>query len=335
MNGVKNLTKRSAGRLLFRLGCSAPRMKPWLKSWGLRTSKEWFAWQRGAVQLQGGRSFYLGSIDQNYMSLELFWRGADYYEPITTRVLAELLNAGGTFLDLGANIGFHSLVQAAMNLDLKVVAFEPNPKLFRILSDNAAFNARDRITCVPCALSDTEGTALLHLSESDMSASLRDDFDPHRTGTTEVVRTESLDHFLTDFAKNERVVIKVDVEGQEERFLVGARETLSLRQPDLIMEVALRFSEQSNAILKDRGYHFYQITDKGLIESPELVPVTRGHLVFLNYLVSTNPPEWANALFARIADSVQRLDLSQTSKYVDDDCIRSLDTRRSSYDSVE
>src|SRR5438094_957585 len=97
--------KRCGGRGLLRLCDSFPLLKPLLKEWGLRTKKEWFDRRVVRVQLPDGQSFKLASVNENYLSFELFWRGAQYYEPITTLVLRNLVGPGDTFIDVGANVG--------------------------------------------------------------------------------------------------------------------------------------------------------------------------------------------------------------------------------------
>jgi FkbM family methyltransferase len=263
-----------------------------------------------------GKSLKLASVSQNYLSFELFWRGTEYYEPITTLVLQELARPGDTFMDVGANIGFYSLILSIKRAGLKVIAFEPNPKAHELLKANAAANHLWQIVCAPLALSDTTGTARLHLSASDMSASLRRDFDSHPTDSVEV-RTTTLDDYLLHAQTQGRLVIKVDVVGHEAAFFRGARRTLAARQPDIVAEVAVTYGDETLSLLRGAGYRFFQITDRGLFESGTLTPVVREPFVFLNYLLTCKPPGHGAALFDRIRERVEQIDLGQTSKCLD------------------
>jgi FkbM family methyltransferase len=320
--------KRQVGRALFRTCELWPQMKPHLKPWGLRTSPEWFEGCPARVQLREGAGFRLVGIADNYLSFELFWRGAEYYEPITRLVAGELVapGRGVTFIDAGANIGFYSLALSALQPELKVIAFEPNPKNFNLLAANARANQFCGILCERLALSDQEGRARLFLSPSDMSASLQSDFDSRPTGSVEV-NTRTLDGYLARHPVPDRLVIKVDVEGHEAAFFRGARETLNARRPDVIAEVAVTYAEETKSLLESAGYRFYQITDEGLLESEELEPVVRGQFVFLNYLLSPRPQAELEALFARIRDRVREIDLRQTSKFRDAAAIREFEAR--------
>ncbi|MBI4657995.1 MAG: FkbM family methyltransferase [Verrucomicrobia bacterium] len=319
--------KIRTGKMLIAFCDRFPRWKPSLQPWGLRTSKEWFGQRIVRAQMPGGDHLRLASVSQNYLSFELFWKGTGYYEPITTLVLQELIRPDDTFLDVGANVGFYSLVMSRTHPGLRVIAFEPNPRLFQLLSSNAAANQFSEMGCEPLALSDRNGTALLYLNQSDMSASLRDDFDTNLSDTIEV-QTVTLDSFINQQRLRGRLVVKVDVEGNEEAFLEGARQTLAFRKPDLIMEVALNYGESTTALLKDNGYNFYQVTDRGLLESDTLTPVVREPFVFLNYLVSTKPKAEIDVLFGRIAARVRKIDLLQTSKHADFHALEQMKSRQ-------
>ncbi|PYI83285.1 MAG: hypothetical protein DME26_15235, partial [Verrucomicrobia bacterium] len=148
--------KRCIGKGLLTVGEAVPPANSFLKKWGLRTKKEWFADRIVRVQLPARKSFKLASLSDNYLSFELFWRGAGYYEPITTRVAQQLARPGDTFIDVGANIGFYSLVVVTTRPQIKVIAFEPNPKNYALLAENVRANQLTQITCEPVALSDSE-----------------------------------------------------------------------------------------------------------------------------------------------------------------------------------
>jgi FkbM family methyltransferase len=314
--------KRFAGRVLLELCEKVPATKNLLRKWGMRTTPEWFADRTVRVQLPGGQSLSLAGFSENYLSFELFWKGTGYYEPITTLAARELVRPGATFIDAGANIGFYSLVLSLCQPDLPVIAFEPNPKIFRLLQSNVRLNRFDHVCCHPVALSDHDGSAILYLTDSDMSASLESDFQP---GTEAVeITTSTLDSYLTRQPVNGALLMKVDVEGHEASFFRGATETLQKRRPDIICEITRSPDEEITAILRQAGYRFYQITNEGFLPSSELKLVVRGRFLFLNYLFSARPPEQVDAIFRRIQDRVHEIDLTQTSKCVEPDIIRSL-----------
>ena len=318
--------KKTIGTGLLNLGESIPFVRPLIKKWGLRTSKEWFANRIVHVPLPDGQNIKLVSVDRNYLSFELFWRGAGYYEPITALLARQLAPEAGTFLDIGANIGFYSLILSVRQPGLRVVAFEPNPKNHHLLLENVQANAFKQVICEPVALSDSEKKASLYVSASDMSASLRPDFDPHQIGAVEV-QTTTLDRYCARHRIEGRVLIKVDVEGHEAAFFRGARNSIAALQPDILAEVALDFDPEIAATLSKSGYHFYPVTDQAGHETQTLTPVVRGSFVFLNYLLSSRPKQEVQTLFERIKPDVARINLSQTSKCLDAAALRTFTSR--------
>ena len=312
--------KRLLGRGLLNFCNQIPAAKPFLKHWGLRTSQAWFKDRIVRVQMPDGKSFKLASLAQNYLSFELFWHGTGYYEPITTLVAQELVRTADLFIDVGANVGFYSLVLSVSQPGLRVIAFEPNPKNFKLLEANARLNHCSHLACLAMAVSDMSGTAVLYLSPSDMSASLESEFDS-ATGATLKVTTTSLDAYLARSPMPARMVIKVDVEGHEAAFFKGAERTIALSKPEIITEVTLHQEELPISFLKQQGYRFYQITDQGLLPSEELSAVTRGRFRFLNSLLSTRPEREIADLFRRIQPRVRGIDLTQTSKCVSEEML--------------
>lgn len=319
--------KRLFGQCLLNVCDTVPSAKPFLKRWGLRTSQAWFENRIVRLRMSRGKSLKLTGIAQNYLTFELFWRGAGYYEPITMLVAQELVRASDAFIDVGANIGFYSLSLSAFQPGLRVLAFEPNPKNFRLLQANARLNQFEQLACMPLAVSDAARSASLYLSPSDMSASLEQDFDPAH-GTAVEVTTTSLDAYLAKSPLPGRLVIKVDVEGHEPAFFKGAEQTIARRKPEIITEVTLHPESLPLSFLKNIGYRFYHITDQGLLPSEELAPMTRGQFRFLNCLLSVQPEDKINALFRRIQPRVQKIDLTQTSKYVSLELLERFQTAR-------
>src|SRR5260221_13332236 len=138
--------KRLLGRRLLAFANALPAAKPLLRRWGQRTSKEWFDGRIVRAQSRDGFRLRLASLGENYLTFELFWRGLDYYEPLTAWLAAELAAEASHFLDVGANIGFYSLMLAARRPALAITAFEPNPKLHPLLAANARANGFRQVT---------------------------------------------------------------------------------------------------------------------------------------------------------------------------------------------
>lgn len=311
-------SKRLLGHVLYGLGTALPSARPWLAQWGLRTKPEWFRGRAPRVHSRlTGQRLRLPSFGENYLSFELFWRGLDYYEPLSAELIATLANSTNLFIDAGANIGAHSLRLAAARPDLDIIAFEPNPKLHSLLEANVRANGFRHVTAEPFALSDTAGIRPLYLSKSDMSASLDHGFEPNHAGIVSVP-VDTLDRYLEGRGlPDRRFVLKVDVEGLEAAFFAGAASTIRRCRPDIIAEAAVPYPSTTIELLYRCGYRFRQITDEGLV--PCVVPSARvrGPLVFLNCLLTTRPSAELESLSADLRAFARRIDLNRTSKRAD------------------
>jgi FkbM family methyltransferase len=314
---MKTVVKQAVGRGIIPFAQRLSRGRQLLRRLGLRTSQDLFGDRIVSIHFTDGRSFRLAHVDASYLSFQLFWRGGEYYEPITRMLLEELLRPGDTFLDIGAHVGFFTVTIGLSSKTTKIIAFEPNPKNFQILEANTAANGLTNVVCEPIAISDQEGTGTLYLTESDMSASLMKDFsveDTKQIGSKEVP-TASLDGYLQRRQIGGPLVIKVDVEGHEPALFRGAAQTIAARKPDIILEVLYEAESALISQLKSLGYHFYPITDQGLIEEEVPKLVERLPLVFFNHLLSVRPKEELTTIFDRVREQVRKINLLETSKY--------------------
>jgi FkbM family methyltransferase len=189
------------------------------------------------------------------------------YEPATMATLLATFQrqrAGFTFFDVGANMALYSAMCGVMFDPGRVVAFEPTPDVAdvarRVLVANGIADDVGRVE--QCALGETTGTALLHLSAiSDSSNSLVSGF-MKDVGSIDVdVRT--LDGYVE--ATRERPdVVKIDTETFEPAVIRGARCTLQRHRPWLIVEVLHRKGHDHGADLseamKGLGYVYYRLT---------------------------------------------------------------------------
>ncbi|HCM09029.1 MAG TPA: hypothetical protein DIC41_11225, partial [Alphaproteobacteria bacterium] len=88
--------------------------------------------------------------------------------------LAELrqrLADGGSFVDIGANVGYYALMAARAGAE-KVIAAEPNPELIERFKANVALNGLEQaIDIMPVAIGAEDGTAMLNLKDGDTGGS--------------------------------------------------------------------------------------------------------------------------------------------------------------------
>jgi FkbM family methyltransferase len=154
-------------------------------------------------------------------------------EPEVVEIFERYVRPGGVALDLGANVGFFTLVSAALvGREGKVVAFEPLPQNAEALRRNVAINDLDQVAVVEAAVSDAEGHADLTIGPSDQQASLT----VQRSSEHIRVPTVTID----DEMRRRDLVptfVKIDVEGAEDASLIGAAHTLRHCRPVVLCEV--------------------------------------------------------------------------------------------------
>ncbi len=134
------------------------------------------------------------------------------------QAMQRVLENGGTFVDIGANAGVYSFwAHACSKGKVRVLGFEPDPEMCRRLAFNLKTNAMNTVTILPCALSDTEGTATFWVNDGQRGTnSLEAPIGPAaaKRRTIEVpIRT--LSKVLIEQGITGIDVLKIDVEGHE------------------------------------------------------------------------------------------------------------------------
>ncbi len=321
---LPQIVKEVVGKATIRLAMKSFPMRSLLSPIGLRTRKEWFP-PGVAVKVRGpeGQPLILCDPAQNYFSFQLFWGGTGYYEPLTQVVLSELLARAGCFLDIGANIGFFSLLAGLQARVPQAYAFEPHPRLYRLLSANLAANGFNHIQSVPVAISNQVGEISFYVSGSDMSGSIESHFS-HKQEKAVTVHTTTLDAFFAEHQGQPPFVIKLDVEGHEPSVLEGAMTFLTRQRPDIVIEVATEYRTEPYPRLRELGYNYYAITAHGLVRSESLKPCIENHFWHSNFLFSVRPPEELAELSRAVREAAGRIDLTASSETVDDAKIKRL-----------
>jgi FkbM family methyltransferase len=154
------------------------------------------------------------------------------YEPSETKMLVGLLRLGMTFIDIGANTGYFTLL-AAKNVGLggRVIAFEPCPENVEILRRNVSINKLRNVMVVKAAITNAHQPVTLHLCEiNDGDHRIYDGKDdefynaglPRRTIT---VQGFTLDEYLRLHGLTADV-IKMDIQGAEYIALQGMKNAL-------------------------------------------------------------------------------------------------------------
>jgi FkbM family methyltransferase len=151
-------------------------------------------------------------------------------EPEVQAFMSEHVRPGAIVYDLGANIGYFTLVAASLvGRQGRVLAYEPAPAIASVLRRNVALNGLEgQVTVVEAAVSHADGAGPFDPSANDQSGRLG--------GGPLRVRTVSLDSEVRRGAPVPDF-LKIDVEGAELAALQGMRATLEARLPIVVCEI--------------------------------------------------------------------------------------------------
>lgn len=220
------------------------------------------------MQTHGEADIYISQSLLNHGSWE--WRG--------TAITRDLLRGAHEFVDVGANIGWFTLVAShELRRRGQVHSFEPDPAHLALLRANIAMNWLRNVHVNDCALSDRDGEAVLHLNGTNMGDnSLFPAAD--RQGTCHV-KTMRLDDYSTLSGRGP-LLIKLDVQGGEVDVLLGAKQMLSTYPHEIVIR-----SEFSPAMLEKAGRSAAELA--GLLEDagfqPSLIDPDAGTLTRLTW----------------------------------------------------
>ena len=154
------------------------------------------------------------------------------YEPELTAAFKDVLRPGMTVVDIGANVGYYTLLCARLvGPEGRVHAFEPAPDTYALLEENVRANKRDNVVLHKVGASDRAGEGKLNVcADAPGCNSMAVDFG----GTPVTIQTARVD----DVVAGDADVIKIDVEGHEPTALRGMERLLaSPRLEVLFLEV--------------------------------------------------------------------------------------------------
>jgi FkbM family methyltransferase len=232
------------------------------------------------LRLKSGNITYKIPIIKN-----IGWSNIFENEPWMTEVLELVLPVNkGVFIDVGVNIGQTLLKLKSIDHDREYFGFEVNPSCIAYLKDLVKDNNLPDINLMPFGLADKTGLTRLQFyynNEVDVTASIIPDYRPgDKVVKSEYVISSRLDD-LEIFSQKKIGVIKIDVEGAELEVISGAKKTISVDRPVLIIEILPAYSEENRnrinrqsqieLIFKELNYNLFRINKdsgnhfKGLI----------------------------------------------------------------------
>lgn len=192
------------------------------------------------------------------------------WEPNLTYWIQDRLKPGDTFVDVGANIGYFTLLAAScVGQNGWGVAIEASPSIFDLLNENLELNnIGSRVRTVNLAASDQDGTLTVYGGPSD-NLGLTTMVPNHDLQIETTISAKPLKDILTEGEIADARLIKIDVEGLEGPVVRGLLPILGSCRKDLeiVLEVngqATPKGEKTADIVRqfaDQGFHTYEVVN--------------------------------------------------------------------------
>ena len=189
------------------------------------------------------------------------------YEPEISQYILDNINNTEYFLDIGANIGFYSLLISKINPDIKIISFEPVKETFSRFVKNIEENQFTNITPHNIGLANENKKSEIFLDKELGHNSLL-----KKDGKRETITINRLDDFLV--LKGKKIFIKIDTEGYEFESLKGMINLLRDNDCQIIFEFTPKFYielyKDQNApkvfldFLKEKGFKIISVDPKSL-----------------------------------------------------------------------
>lgn len=237
----------------------------------------------GVLKLRNkdGKVLKLKTNQTNYLSQKIFWEGYENFE--YTGIFIRLVKKMKTFYDVGANIGYYSLLASMENAAIRVVGFEPAGGPLFYFKENVRLNKYQNITIEPLALSNQEGEITFYEIKNKkytyLKHSLSGESNTGGVGSEKKhiaisVKTTTLDRYVADQSEKHIDLIKLDTEGTEHFILEKSQAVLSIMKPIVICETLFQTIEpELEIVFKSAGYEFYNHTENGLKKTESIIRI--------------------------------------------------------------
>jgi FkbM family methyltransferase len=198
-------------------------------------------------------------------------------------IFKQLITQCDGFIDIGANVGYYSLLAAKLNPKVAITSFEPSKGPLYFLTKNVSLNELTSIKVVDYAIGSENGTISFYEEKNLKYPYLQH----HASGIGNTINSWGIDNFakydvklttLDAFLENNPMakvdLIKMDTEGTENKIIEGALSTIKTHQPIIICEVLFgKIEQQMDELLQTlTNYKIFQFmsSTKKLVEVASL-----------------------------------------------------------------
>ena len=219
-----------------------------------------------------GQVLTIKTNQTSYLTQLLYWEGYQNFE--YSDIFIKLIKKINVFYDIGANIGYYSLLAEIENKNIKVIGFEPASGPLFYFRENIKINKFKNIRVESLALSDKEGEITFYEIKNQKYTYLKHNLAGEgNVGSKKIgrnfvpisVKTITLDKYVENTKEVNIDLIKMDTEGTEHFILENSANVLKLMKPIIICETLFNTIElELEKLMISYGYEFYNHTEMGL-----------------------------------------------------------------------
>lgn len=247
---------------------------------------------KGRIKVKIGGHYY--KIFNNNTAIEtlLFWKGIDSHEYFSLKTWGILSENKKIILDIGANSGIYSIVAHEFaSTDVKIYGFEPLPRIAYFYKLNMNLNNINAQINEVAISNKNSRLSFFDMEGFDNQIGSLDiehvKKHKHHTKIKEIkVNTTTIDSFVQKNQLKTIDLIKIDVEGVEDKALEGMKQTIIYSSPAIIVEISNNLTaEKINAFFDSftHPYVFFEINDSiGLFQKQKISKTNA-----FNYLICT------------------------------------------------
>ena len=189
------------------------------------------------------------------------------YEPEIKILLKKFKREKYTFIDAGANLGYWSIIASSKEYgQKKTISIEPLKNNFNLLKLNQTNNI-NRFKIINLAVSNKIGKSKIYYDDetaSNVGASLQRN--NVKSNKYEIIKIDKIDNIVNKFTIDNKIILKLDVEGNEVNALKGATRTLRKKILIIYEDHGSDFTHKNTRFLLNQKFQIYHIENNELFQ---------------------------------------------------------------------
>ena len=161
------------------------------------------------------------------------------HEPLTTKIILEELSENMNCVDIGSNIGYYVLLEnMKIGKNGKIWAIEPSPENFSTLKENIELQNGENIKAFNFAIGDKNGEIEFVISKKSNWSKVKSENESVDSENKVInVPLKTLDSFAKENNLERVNLLRMDVEGYENKIILGATQFLNQFKPTIMLEI--------------------------------------------------------------------------------------------------